>query len=138
MKSGARLLEVTSDDVGGEVFIWAVIDDREIRGIVYEGMFYCQLRADAAGLTVTSVTEIAPIEAKRSTRPQIMKFVEDCDADDEFLWDTYRKGYHLFVHRTADGGEYIVMATKCVWGEPRPYNGGLAASDNQMKRRDSR
>ena len=131
---GARLVDVMPDEAGGELFMWAVIDEKEYRGIIYEDMYYTQLREDAAGLTVTKITEIPQIEAKLSKQPQAVRFIKDCMADDEFLWDTYRKGYRLFVHHANDGGEYIVMARKCVWGEPRSYNG---ANGNELLRADS-
>ncbi|MDR2931740.1 MAG: hypothetical protein LBV27_01400 [Oscillospiraceae bacterium] len=136
METGARLVEVTPDDIGGEVHIWAVIDEKEYRGIVYEGMLYTQLREESTGLTVTAVSEMSQIEAKHSREPHTVKFIEDWDAGDEFLWDTYLKGFRLFVHHFSNGEKKIIMAQNTVIGEARPYNG--PCEQTQIKAQNER
>ena len=43
METGARLVEVTPHDRGGDLYIWAVIDEKFNQGVVYNSMRYTQL-----------------------------------------------------------------------------------------------
>lgn len=127
LKTGARLLQVTPDEAEGELFIMAAFDGETEREIVYEGMFYSQLDECSAGITVTRVTEIKPNELNQPNHAQAAaRLYRDCSEGDAFLRDMHRRGNHLYVHQTEDGGEYIVLAKRLAFGESRPIiSGGI-------------
>lgn len=119
-KSGARLLEITPDEVEGALFICALFDEGVERDIVYEGMFYSQLDERSAGLVITSVLEVTPEGLKRPEYEQAAaRLYDECAADDAFLHEMYCRGNHLYVHQTEDGGKYIVLAKRLAFGETR-------------------
>jgi hypothetical protein len=115
--AAAKLLRIAPDEAGGELLIRAVFDGREKRDIIYEGVFYSQLDESSAGLTVTLVNEITYTQLKQPRYRQAeARLYDDCGADDAFLRDMCRRGSHLYVHHTEDGGEYIVLAKRMKFG----------------------
>jgi hypothetical protein len=123
----ARIVRVTSDEAGGELFVRVVVESGEEKEIVYGGMYYSQLDKSAEGLTIVLVTEITPEELRQPKhRISAARLYEDCGADDTFIRDMYRRGNRLYIHFTENGGEYIVLAKRMMMSEARGRNG----SDN--------
>lgn len=123
-ESGARLIKVWTDEAAGELFITAVFDEKFERDIIYEAMFCTQLSEESAGLVVTSVFEVTPEELKQTEHVQTAALLFEGIRDGErFIQEMHSQGSHLFVHRTGDGGEYIVLAERLFFGRMRPYTG---------------
>lgn len=120
-KNGARILRIARDEAEGELFISVSLYDGAEQDIVYEGMYYSQLDESSEGITVTLVTEITPVQLKQPEHEKAASLLyDDCGRDDAFLREMHRRGNHLYVHRTKDGGEYIVLARRLAFGETRP------------------
>lgn len=113
--ANARLLQVVSDEVSGDLRIRAVFDEREEQELVYEGMYYSQLDESSAGLVITLAAEIAPEQlTEPEYRQAAIRLYDECGADDEFLKDIVRRGSRLFVHHS-DKGSYLVLAKRLIW-----------------------
>lgn len=108
--ASARLKQVISDEVGGNLRIKAIIDEREEKEIVYEGMYYSQLDEDSVGLVINLVTEIRPEQYSEPEFQQaIARLYDDCGVNEWFLWIMQKRGNRLYIHFT-DRGKFIVLA----------------------------
>ena len=113
--ANARLKQVVSDEVGGDLRIRAVLDEREEQELVYEGMYYSQLDESNVGLVITLAAEITPAQLiEPEYRQAAARFYDECGADDAFLRDMHRRGSRLFIHHTDKGG-YLVLAKHLMW-----------------------
>jgi hypothetical protein len=121
----ARIVRITSDEAGGELFVRVVVESGEEKEIVYGGMYYSQLDKSSEGQTIVLVTEITPEElGQPKHRIAAVRLYEECGADDKFIRDMYRRGNRLYIHFTENGGEYIVLAKRMMMSEARDRNGG--------------
>ncbi|WP_425803387.1 hypothetical protein ACHOLT_17805 [Desulfitobacterium sp. Sab5] len=97
--ANARLKQVVSDEVSGDLRIRAVFDEREERELVYEGMYYSQLDESSVGLEITLAAEITPAQLlEPEYRQAAARLYDECGADDAFLRDMHRRGSRLFIH----------------------------------------
>ncbi|WP_148265234.1 hypothetical protein [Desulfosporosinus orientis] len=113
--ANARLMQVVSDEVSGDLRIRAVFDEREERELVYEGMYYSQLDESSVGFVVTLAAEITPAQLiEPEYRQAAARLYDDCGADDAFLRDMHKRGSRLFIHYTDKGG-YLVLAKRLIW-----------------------
>jgi len=113
--ANARLKQVVSDEVSGDLRIRAVFDEREERGLVYEGMYYSQLNESNVGLVVTLAAEITPAQLlEPEYRQAAARLYDECGADDVFLRDMHKRGSRLFIHHTDKDG-YLVLAKRLIW-----------------------
>jgi hypothetical protein len=127
--ANARLKQVISDEVSGDLRIRAVFDEREERELVYEGMYYSQLDESSAGLVVTLAAEITPAQLiEPEYRQAAARLYDECGADDAFLRDMHKRGNRLFIHHT-DKGRYLVLAKRLVW-ESQEVNPKAAGNRN--------
>lgn len=113
--ANARLMQVVSDEVSGNLRIRVVFDERDERELVYEGMYYSQLDESNVGLVITLTTEIMLEQLVESEyRQAAARLYEECGADDTFLKDMLKRGSRLFIHHTDKGG-YLVLAKHLIW-----------------------
>lgn len=113
--ANARLKQVVSDEVSGNIRIRAVFDEREERELVYEGMYYSQLDENSVGLVITLAAEITPEQlAEPELRQSVSRLYDECGADEAFLEDMLKRGSRLFIHHTDKGG-YLVLAKRLIW-----------------------
>ncbi|MFT3985548.1 MAG: hypothetical protein QM697_16715 [Lachnospiraceae bacterium] len=132
----ARVVRVTSDEVEGELIIRAIFDDEKEQEIIYEEMYYSQFDRRSEGRTLTLIEEIGlPDLKKPGYEPAAARLYEDCDVDDTFLENMYRRGNRLYVHHMEDGKEYLVLAkhmtigasgrhADAIWNEERSNDCG--------------
>ncbi len=113
--ANARLKQVVSDEVSGDLRIRAVFDEREERELFYEGMYYSQLDESSVGFVVTIASEITPEQLiEPEYRQAAARLYDECGADDAFIRDMIKRGSRLFIHHTDKGG-YLVLAKRLIW-----------------------
>jgi len=113
--ANARLKQVVSDEVSGDLRIRAVFDEREEGELIYEGMYYSQLDESSVGLVITLAAEITQTQlAEPKYRQAADRLYDECGADDAFIGDMLKRGSRLFIHHTDKGG-YIVLAKRLIW-----------------------
>lgn len=112
--ANARLKQVVSDEVSGDLRIRAVFDERVEQELVYEGMYYSQLDESSVGLMITLAAEITPEQiSEQEYRQAAARLYDECGADEAFLWDMHRRGSRLFIHHTDKGG-FLVLAKRLI------------------------
>jgi|GEM_PF-1999857 len=113
--ANARLKQVVSDEVSGDLRIRAIMDEREEQELVYEGMYYSQLDESSAGLVITLAAEITQTQlSEPEYRQAAARLYDECGMDDVFLKDMLKRGSRLFIHHTDKGG-YLVLAKRLIW-----------------------
>lgn len=113
--ANARLKQVVSDEVSGDLRIRAVMDEREEQELVYEGMYYSQLDESSVGLVIILAAEITQTQlAEPEYRQAAARLYDECGMDDAFLKDMLKRGSRLFIHHT-DMGWYLVLAKRLIW-----------------------
>ena len=113
--ANARLKQVVSDEVSGDLRIRVVFDEREEWELVYEGMYYSQIDESSVGFVVILAAEITPAQLlEPEYRQAAARFYDECGADDAFLRDMHKRGSRLFIHHTDKGG-YLVLAKRLIW-----------------------
>jgi hypothetical protein len=113
--ANARLKQVVSDEVSGDLRIRAVFDEREEWELVYEGMYYSQLDESSVGIVITLAAEITPEQLiEPEYRQTADRLYDECGVDDAFLRDMHKRGNRLFIHHT-DMGRYLVLAKRLIW-----------------------
>ncbi|TCL59044.1 hypothetical protein EDD76_105220 [Kineothrix alysoides] len=107
----AWIVRITSDEAEGELIVRVLFDDKKEKEIIYEEMYYSQFDHRSEGIILTLIEEIGLRELRKPRyEAAAARLYEDCDADDVFLENMYRRGNRLYVHHTESSGEYIVLA----------------------------
>ncbi len=115
--AGVRILQVTSDEAGGELVIRTDFHDKKELDIVYEGMYYSQLDEQTVGQHIIMAAEIKMPQLKWAEyREAADQLYQECGISDGFLWEMQHRGSRLFAHHTKNG-EYIVVAKRITFGE---------------------
>lgn len=123
--ANARLIQVVSDEVSGDLRIQAVFAEREEQELVYEGMYYSQLDESSVGIVITLAAEITPAQLiEPEYRQAAARLYDECGADDAFLREMHRRGSRLFIHHTDKGG-YLVLAKRLIWGKQALSGGAI-------------
>ncbi|WP_024291818.1 hypothetical protein [Lacrimispora indolis] len=114
---GVRILQVTSDEAGGELVIRTDYHEKKELDIVYEGMYYSQLDEQTVGQRIIMASEIKMSQLKWvEYRKAADRLYQECGISDGFLWEMQHRGSRLFAHHT-ENGKYIVVAKRLTFGE---------------------
>ncbi len=115
--TAGRIVNLMSDEAGGELTVQVAFDDAKETEFVYEGVCYSQLDENSVGLFVIEVSEITQSQLKNKNYAYARKqLFGDLGADEAFLTTYTQRGNKIFAHHAKDGVR-IVLAKRLALGE---------------------